>query len=1128
METQTKRNLLYFFILFLLAFGLYSCQTEQKIEHVNPVGPGNSNPITIISPNGGEIISAGSSFEIKWTGDGIGTVTIEYSLDNGANWVAIISDYPNSGSFLWDPVPDHITENCIIRIKDSENNSSDQSDAPFKIVPQAAKSLNITKPNGGEQLFVDQSYEISWVSTAVEFVKIEFSSDNGSSWITVAGSYPADSSSYLWSPVPNFPSNECLVRLTDVDADTITSTSGTTFSISASRTLSVTEPNGGESWSAGSTQTITWNSDHINNVKIEYSTDNGDSWMLITASTPSDGSYTWDPVPNTPTTLARIRITDADNDAPSDISDGNFQITGEQDLAIVSPNGGEIWPVGSSQIISWTSASNQSPVKGGGSKLNFSLKSEFVGSKIKSPNNIMDGITNVKLEYSTDAGATWNTIVEATANTGSYVWEELPDINSSLCRVRISDAADGLPNDISDDNFTISNSSAEEITVTSPNGEENWEAGTSHNITWHSTSVSNVKIEYTINNGVEWFTIVNSTPSDGFYTWDPIPNTPSTNCRIRISDATDGFPEDLSDDFFSIVPEAGITVLSPNGGETIQTGTSENITWSSVNIANVKIEFTTNGGASWDLIVNSTPSDGHYIWDPVPDVNSSLCKIRISDAADGLPSDVSDDNFTITDQNIQTIEVISPNGGEEWLSGTSQNITWNASGIPSVDIEYSTDNGLTWTVITTGAAGSGSYEWNPIPDINSTQCKVRVKDSADGSPADESNGVFVIHPVQILNVTTPNGGEVYVAGDPVEITWESQGVENVSIEYTVNNGILPEDWFTLVESTPSDGHYTTGFSIPSEQYRIRIKDASDGSPMDECDGTFTVLAQPQITVTSPNGGEHWLVGQTYEIDWQSNNVENVKIEYTTNGGFSWNTIIESTPSDGIFEQWAPTMQDTSSNCLIRISDAVDNSPSDVSDNFFSIHGGPQLSVVYPNGGEYINSDCTIIWTSTAISNVGIDYTLDNGVTWVNITPNTQSTGAYLWHIPSNTSSLARVRIYDASNPTFQDQSDSYFFLNVTPGFRFLNMNENETLKAGGSKEIKWIESSDVSDVILEYSLDNGRSWKIIQQNLATRPNDENSFIWRNIPNKLSDNTLLRIRDAAGKYSAISEKFRITR
>ena len=1112
------------FVLSLLLFFI-SCQTEQKINGGDPVSPYGSTDLKIISPNGGESIIAGSQFEISWTSSGIGTIKIEYSTDNGATWVTLTVDYPNTGSYLWDPVPNDVSNGCLIQLTSSDGQASDQSDNAFGIVSGSSKTLNITSPNGGEDLFVGQSYYIEWFSTGVQNIKIEYSSNNGTTWTMIAGSFPADSASYLWSPVPNFPSFQCLVKLTDISADTVTSVSGTIFTITASRSLTITSPNGGETWAAGSSQLITWTSDQIADVKIEFSTNNGDSWNTITESTTSDGSFTWAAVPNSPTTAARIRITDALNGTPDDISDGSFTITGEQELAITSPNGGENWPVGSSQLITWTSSSGNSPLDGG-EELFFNKRSNPVLLKPDGPN---EGITDVKLEFSTDAGATWQTVVETTPNTGSFVWDVLPDVNSSLCRVKISDAADGLPSDISNDNFTIANSSVEDITITSPNGGEEWEAGTSQTVKWNSTSVTSVKIEYTINNGVEWFTIVESTPSDGFYTWDPIPNTPSTNGRLRITDVVDGFPVDMSDNFFSITPESDITLLTPNGGETFQSGTSQNITWTSINIQNVKIEISTNGGASWDLIINSTPSDGHYLWEPVPDLNSSLCRIRISDALDGTPSDISDENFTITDQTIQTIEVTSPNGGESWLAGTSQNITWNAQGIPSVDIEYSTDNGLSWTPIVMTAPGSGSYEWSPIPDVNSTQCKVRVKDSDDGSPADESDAVFIIHPVQDITVLSPNGGEVYVAGDPVEITWNTQGVENVKIEYTINNGIIPEDWFILVESTPSDGYYATGFSIPSELYRIRISDASDGSPMDQSDGTFTVLDQPNITVISPNGGEHWLVGETYEITWQSSSVEFVQIEYTTDGGFNWNTIVSNTPSDGIYEQWTPTAPDTSSNVLIRISDAIDGAPSDVSNNFFSIQGGPQLSVVFPNGEEIIYTDTTIIWTSTAIANVGIDYTLDNGVTWVNITPSTQSTGAYPWNIPSTRSSLARVRIYDASNPTFRDQSDSYFYLNVIPsGLMMLNIVADEQIKAGNTKTIKWIGSEDIRAVNIEYSADGGNNWTIIANNIAAVPNKENSFIWKNIPESSSQNSFIRISDTNGRYSVISKKFIVVR
>ena len=1113
---------------------LSSCQSEQKVDQGNPVSSGESGTITVISPNGGESITAGSQFEIKWNGSGNGTVVIEYSADNGTDWDTIITNYVNTGSYLWAKVPNVISNECLIRVSTSDNQSSDQTDRAFGIIASTTKSLYLSQPTGGEELFVGQSYSIEWTSEGIQNIKIQYSTNDGTSWAIITSSYPVDSLYYLWT-VPNHPSTQCLMKLSAVEADTITSESDNAFTITASRSLSVTSPNGGETWAAGTSQEINWVSDNVEQVTIEYSTDDGDSWKTIVENTESDGLYSWNPVPNTPTTTARIRITDALNGTPIDISDASFTISSAQELSIISPNGGENWPVGSSQLITWNSAGGNKPLPGpiGKKTLFLDKKNEPLVYK---PAVINSGITDVKLEYSTDAGATWQTITESTPNVGSFVWTQLPEVNSSLCKVKISDASDGTPSDVSDDNFTITTNSAEEITITSPAGGEEWEAGTSQTIKWHSTSVSNVKIEYTINNGVDWVTIIESTPSDGFYNWDPVPNTPSTNSRIRISDASDGFPVAMSDDFFSILPESNITVLTPNGGETVHSNGSLNINWSSINISDVKIEYTTNGGASWNLIISSTPSNGHFAWDPVPDINSTLCKIRISDASDGLPTDISDENFTITDQTVQTLDVTSPNGGEEWLAGTTKNITWNASGVPLVNIEYTTDNGLHWDTVATAAPGSGSYEWSPIPDINSTQCRIRVKDNADGTPSDESDGVFTIHQVQQLTVTSPNGGEVYVAGDPVEITWESQGVENVKIEYTVNNGILEQDWFTLVASTPSDGHYTTGFSIPSEQYRIRISDAEDSAPMDQSDGTFTVLDQPQISVTSPNGGEFWIVGQPYEITWQSNNVANVKIEYTTDGGFNWSTIVENTPSDGIYEQWTPTASDTSNNCLLRISDASDGSPSDVSNEFFTIHGGPRLSVVFPNGGEHIDKifgpDTVLMWTSVNVTNVGIDYSLDNGVSWINITPSYPSTGAYRWVFPnrSTTSSLTRIRVYDASNPSFIDENDGPFYLNTYPpqALSITNIKKNESVKTGSNKTIKWIGPNDITAVRIEFSPDGGKKWTVIADNIAVKPNKENSFVWRPIPDITTNNALIRLSNKGGGYSTQSERFTIVK
>ncbi len=90
-----------------------------------------------------------------------------------------------------------------------------------------------------------------------------------------------------------------------------------------------------------------------------------------------------------------------------------------------------------------------------------------------------------------------------------------------------------------------------------------------------------------------------------------------------------------------------VTVTSPNGGETWATGTGHAITWSASGFASARIEYSTNNGTAWTDVTPSTPAAaGTYAW-TVPATLSTQCLVRVSDAADGSPSDQSNGAFTI-------------------------------------------------------------------------------------------------------------------------------------------------------------------------------------------------------------------------------------------------------------------------------------------------------------------------------------------------------------------------------------------------------------------------------------------------------------------------------------------------
>jgi hypothetical protein len=104
---------------------------------------------------------------------------------------------------------------------------------------------------------------------------------------------------------------------------------------------------------------------------------------------------------------------------------------------------------------------------------------------------------------------------------------------------------------------------------------------------------------------------------------------------------------------------SNLTVQSPNGGEVWIVGETKEITWTDINVYDVKIELSEDDGTSWSTIVESTPNIGTYSWVVESTVSSTECLIRITNFDDGLVYDISDAVFIIT----------IPNDVEEFENG---------------------------------------------------------------------------------------------------------------------------------------------------------------------------------------------------------------------------------------------------------------------------------------------------------------------------------------------------------------------------------------------------------------------------------------------------------------------------
>jgi hypothetical protein len=100
----------------------------------------------------------------------------------------------------------------------------------------------------------------------------------------------------------------------------------------------------------------------------------------------------------------------------------------------------------------------------------------------------------------------------------------------------------------------------------------------------------------------------------------------------------------------SIFHSHGLKILSPNGTEVWPEGSTQTVTWERCGVAAdyVSLYYSLNRGASWTQIIASTPNNGLYHW-TLPDISESQASGRVMvSCVDGNHSDISDDDFAIS------------------------------------------------------------------------------------------------------------------------------------------------------------------------------------------------------------------------------------------------------------------------------------------------------------------------------------------------------------------------------------------------------------------------------------------------------------------------------------------------
>jgi len=223
-------------------------------------------------------------------------------------------------------------------------------------------------------------------------------------------------------------------------------------------------------------------------------------------------------------------------------------------------------------------------------------------------------------------------------------------------------------------------------------------------------------------------------------------------------------------------------------------------------------------------------------------------------AADGSGNIIVVDSYNERIQKFlyqSTITVTNPNGGNNWLRGSTQTITWSYTGSPGPKVKIELLKGTAVNRVinassSIGSAGSGSFSWKiPTNQTLGTDYKVRINSTSNAAYTDKSDANFTIRAGAPITVTVPNGGQNWVQGSTQTIKWSYIGSPGSSVKIELLKGTAVNSVIKASTSIGSAGLGSYSWKIPLTQtvgtdYKIRITSTSNAAYSDKSNANFTI------------------------------------------------------------------------------------------------------------------------------------------------------------------------------------------------------------------------------------------------------------------------------------------------
>ncbi len=190
-------------------------------------------PINIYQPTTGSVVFASTLTYVNWIvyDPEISLLNAEISTDNGLTYIPVAENLNALNGFTYLLLSDTPADACVLKLYNALDPSEYVLSTPFPI--NRLPSYTLTSPAGGEIFNTYSPVTISWTveNSYSDDCDLEYSTDNGETWeminnVTSTGNF----GSYVWT-TPNVNSEECLIRIRDLYAQSAAMDTSAAFTI---------------------------------------------------------------------------------------------------------------------------------------------------------------------------------------------------------------------------------------------------------------------------------------------------------------------------------------------------------------------------------------------------------------------------------------------------------------------------------------------------------------------------------------------------------------------------------------------------------------------------------------------------------------------------------------------------------------------------------------------------------------------------------------------------------------------------------------------------------------------------------------------------------------------------------